>query len=87
MEVEARTVRLPLAETFVIARDSTDFADVVDVSVTHEGVTGHGEAAPIERYGESAASALAFLAEHGELLGDDPFALEEIGERLARDPR
>ena len=86
MQVEARTVRLPLAETFVIARDSTDFADVVDVSVTHEGVTGHGEAAPIERYGESAASALAFLAEHGELLGDDPFALEEIGERLGGIP-
>ena len=86
MEVEARTVRLRLAETFVIAREATDFADVVHVSVTHEGVTGYGEAAPIERYGESAASALVFLAEHGELLGDDPFALEEIGERLSGIP-
>ncbi len=86
MEVEARIVRLSLAETFVIAREATDFADVVHVSVTHEGVTGYGEAAPIERYGESAASALVFVAEHGELLGDDPFALEGIGERLAGIP-
>ena len=47
-------------------------------------VSGFGEAAPIERYDESGDSALAFLEEHGRaLLGDDPFALEEI-ERAAR---
>ena len=83
MEVEARIVRLQLAETFVIAREATDEVDVVQVSVTHEGVTGYGEAAPIERYGESAASALGFVEEHGQLVGEDPFALEEIGERYA----
>ena len=49
MEVEARVVRLQLAETFVIAREATDYADVLHVSVSHEGVTGTGEAAPIER--------------------------------------
>ena len=59
MEVEARIVRLPLAETFVIAREAADYADVVHVSLTHEGVTGYGEAAPVERYGESAQSASA----------------------------
>ena len=79
-------MRLQLAETFVIAREATDHADVVQVSVTHEGVEGHGEAAPVERYGESAESALRFLEEHGALVGDDPFALEEIGERLASVP-
>ena len=83
MQVEARIVRLQLAETFVIAREAADYADVVQVSLTHEGVTGHGEAAPVERYGESAASALAFVEEHGALVGDDPFALEEIGMRLS----
>jgi L-Ala-D/L-Glu epimerase len=83
VQVDARIVRLQLAETFVIARESTDEVDVVQVSVTHDGLTGHGEAAPIERYGESAASALAFVEEHGELVGDDPFALEEIGTRLS----
>ena len=86
MELVARIVRLQLAERFVIARDATDVADVVHVALTHEGVTGYGEAAPIERYGESPASAKAFLEEHGALVGDDPFALEEIGERLGSVP-
>jgi L-alanine-DL-glutamate epimerase-like enolase superfamily enzyme len=82
MQIEARIVRLQLAETFVIAREATDYADVVHVSLTHEGVTGFGEAAPIERYGESAQSAIEFVDEHGSILGDEPFALEDIGERL-----
>jgi L-Ala-D/L-Glu epimerase len=86
MEVEARIVRLQLAETFVIARESADYADVVHVSLTHDGRTGYGEAAPVERYGESADSALRFVQEQAELVGDDPFALEDVGERLASIP-
>ena len=86
MEVTARVVRLELAETFVIARDATDFADVVHVALSHEGVTGHGEGAPVDRYGESAKSARRFVEEHAELVGHDPFALEDIGERLAAVP-
>jgi L-alanine-DL-glutamate epimerase-like enolase superfamily enzyme len=82
MDVSAKIVRLQLAETFVIARETAVYADVVHVSLTHEGVTGHGEAAPIERYDESAASALRFIDEHAHLVGDDPFALEDVGERL-----
>jgi len=83
VEVGARIVRLQLAETFVIAREAADYADVVHVTLTHEGVNGHGEAAPVERYGESVQSALEFVDEHGGLVGDDPFALEDVGERLA----
>jgi L-alanine-DL-glutamate epimerase-like enolase superfamily enzyme len=86
VEIGARIVRLRLAQTFVISRESQDVADVVHVSVTHDGVTGHGEAAPIERYAESVDSALAFVQEHARLLGDDPFALEEVGDRLAEIP-
>jgi L-Ala-D/L-Glu epimerase len=86
VEVSGRIVRLRLAETFVIAREQQDWADVVQVEVRHDGVAGHGEAAPIERYGESAGSALAFVEQHGGLLGDDPFALEEIGARLSELP-
>jgi L-alanine-DL-glutamate epimerase-like enolase superfamily enzyme len=86
VEVDARIVQLQLAQTFRISRESHDTADVVQVSIVHDGVTGHGEAAPIERYGESAESALAFVREHGGLIGDDPFALEEIGTRLGDVP-
>ncbi|HEU5316018.1 MAG TPA: dipeptide epimerase, partial [Chloroflexota bacterium] len=64
MEVRAEIVRLYLAQTFVISRESQDWADVVHVTVTHDGVEGRGEAAPIERYGETAESALAFVERH-----------------------
>jgi L-alanine-DL-glutamate epimerase-like enolase superfamily enzyme len=86
VEIEARIVRLELAETFVIARGAASHADVVQVALSHKGVTGFGEGAPIERYDESGESAKAFVDEHGSLVGDDPFALEEIGERLAAVP-
>jgi len=86
VELSARIVRLQLAETFVIARESADWADVLQVELRHDGVSGFGEGAPIERYEESAESALAFVEEHGGLLGDDPSALEAIGARLAEVP-
>ena len=86
MVITAEIVRLRLAETFVISRESQDVADVVQVAITHAGITGRGEAAPIERYAETAESALAFVEEHAELVGSDPFALERIGSRLAEVP-
>jgi L-Ala-D/L-Glu epimerase len=86
MNVAAEIVRLHLAETFVISRESQDWADVVHVTVDHEGTSGRGEAAPIERYAESAESALRFVEEHGDKVGDDPFALEQIEARLREVP-
>jgi L-alanine-DL-glutamate epimerase-like enolase superfamily enzyme len=85
VDVSARIARLELAETFVIARESADTADVVQVEIQHDGVSGFGEGAPIERYGESAESALSYVEEHAEKLGDDPFGLDEIEAGL--DPR
>jgi L-alanine-DL-glutamate epimerase-like enolase superfamily enzyme len=80
--VSARVVTLRLAETFVISREAQDTAEVVHVELEHDGVHGFGEAAPIERYDESAQSAFAYVEEHADLLGDDPFALDEIFDRL-----
>jgi L-alanine-DL-glutamate epimerase-like enolase superfamily enzyme len=68
------TVRL--AETFTISRESQDEADVVQVELRHGDAVGFGEAAPIERYDQSAESAVAWL-EQVEV-GDDPFALDEL---------
>jgi L-Ala-D/L-Glu epimerase len=88
VEIRAQKNTLRLAETFTISRGSEDEADVVQVEIAFDGAIGYGEAAPIERYDESAASALAWL-EH-VTLGDDPFALDEIfdslppGEQAAR---
>ena len=81
MELKARRAALPLAETFVISRGAEDEAEVVQVEIRHGGTSGFGEAAPIDRYGESAESALAWL--DGVVLGDDPFALDELDAGLA----
>lgn len=81
-------VSLPLGERFVIARESAVEATVVEVEVTHDGLSGFGEAAPIERYGQSPESVLHWL--EGVELGDDPWALDGIeaslpeGEQAAR---
>jgi len=86
VELEARIATLRMAETFVISRGAADEAEAVFVEVRHDGVSGFGEANPIERYDESASSALGFLQEAERMLGDDPFALEVIGARLAELP-
>src|SRR3954453_18830972 len=84
----ARKATVQLAETFTISRGSEDEAHVIQVAIEHDGVSGHGEAAPIERYRESVESGLAWLEEVE--LPDDPFALDELaaglpaGEHAAR---
>jgi len=85
VDVTARRATLRLAETFVISREASDTADVVHVEVRHDGVSGFGEAAPNDHYGETAESALAFIEEHAGALGDDPFALDELEARLPRE--
>jgi len=82
MDVTARIATLELAETFVISREAKDTAEVVQVEISYDGASGFGEGAPIERYGESAESALQYIEEAADLIGDDPFALEEIEQRL-----
>jgi L-alanine-DL-glutamate epimerase-like enolase superfamily enzyme len=86
VKVTTRIVELELAETFRIARSAQDVAEVVQVEIEHRVERGFGEAAPDEHYGESPASAEAFVEQHAELLGDDPFALAAIEERLAQLP-
>jgi len=85
MRLTARIATIELTETFVISRSAQDSADVVFVEVEHDGVTGYGEATPIARYEQSAESALAYLEAHGDELGDEPWALEEIESRLPSD--
>jgi L-alanine-DL-glutamate epimerase-like enolase superfamily enzyme len=82
VDISARTGTLELAETFVISRSARDSEEVLVVELRHSGVSGFGEAQPIDRYEESVKSAQAYVEEHAELLGDDPFALEEVLERL-----
>jgi len=69
-----------LAETFTISRGSEESADVVQVELRHGGHSGFGEAAPLGHYDQSTESAVAWLEQIEP--GDDPFALEEIFDRL-----
>jgi L-alanine-DL-glutamate epimerase-like enolase superfamily enzyme len=86
VELTHRTVTLPLAAPFRISRSTDVEVELVWIELTAQGVTGYGEATPQDHYGESIASAVGFLEETRGLLGDDPFDLEAIGERLAERP-
>jgi L-Ala-D/L-Glu epimerase len=82
VQLSARIARLELEEPFTIARGTETEVEVVQIELAHEGVVGLGEGTPIERYEESAQSALEYVEAHADELGDDPFALDEIFARL-----
>src|SRR5262249_62036182 len=84
MEIEARIATLELAETFVISRESADTADVVQVEIRHDGHAGYGEGAPIERDGEAAEAAVAYIGGEGGAPGGRPWACEAITEGAPR---
>jgi L-alanine-DL-glutamate epimerase-like enolase superfamily enzyme len=83
VELRTTTASLALAEEFGIARGSRTTQPVVQVELEHDGHVGRGEAAPVYYRGESVDSAADFLTTTAPpLVGDDPFALEAIEERL-----
>jgi len=83
VELRTTTASLALAEEFGIARGSRTTQSVVQLELEHDGIVGRGEAAPVYYRGESVESAADFLTTTAPpLAGDDPFALEEIEERL-----
>jgi L-alanine-DL-glutamate epimerase-like enolase superfamily enzyme len=86
VRISHRRATLQLAQPFTISRSTSVEEHVLWIEVEHEGVTGFGEAQPQDHYGETVESAEAFLHEASSLLGDDPFALEAIGNRLAELP-
>jgi len=82
MEISSGVRTLTLAETFTIARGSTDAEQVVWAEISHGGHVGRGEGAPDDRYGESVEAARSFIDSSGEVLGQEPLALEAIEARL-----
>jgi len=85
VEVSARIVPLTLEEPFTISRGTQTEVEVVNVEIRHDGHAGVGEAAAIDRYDESAQTALAYVEAHAAELGDDPFAPDEIFDRLPKE--
>jgi L-alanine-DL-glutamate epimerase-like enolase superfamily enzyme len=85
VELSATTATMALAETFVISREASDDTESVFCELRLGDHVGYGEGAPIERYEESAAASVEFLEEAAGVIGDDPFALDEIESRLPPD--
>jgi L-Ala-D/L-Glu epimerase / N-acetyl-D-glutamate racemase len=83
VELRVTTKELALAEAFGIARGSRTNQVVVQVELEHEGVIGCGEASAVYYRGETVDAVVEFLGTTAPpLVGDDPFALEDIEERL-----
>src|SRR5512136_2941408 len=55
--VETEIVRLKLRHTWTTTMSSSDYRDNLHLRLTHMGITGRGEGAPIVRYREDAESA------------------------------
>jgi L-Ala-D/L-Glu epimerase len=73
---------LHLHRPFTIARGTEVHKQTLVVELTHEGITGLGEAVPVDYYGQTLESAERTLAALTPLLGDDPFNLQSILDRL-----
>jgi L-alanine-DL-glutamate epimerase-like enolase superfamily enzyme len=86
IQLTYRRATLRLAQPFTISRSTSVEEPVLWVELAKDGVVGYGEAQPQDHYGETIESSSAFLDEAADLLGDDPFALEEIGAGLAKLP-
>ena len=50
--LETRIVRLNLRHTWTTTMSSSQYRDTLHTAFTREGITGHGEGAPIVRYHE-----------------------------------
>ncbi|HYO47158.1 MAG TPA: dipeptide epimerase [Gemmatimonadota bacterium] len=79
---ETRPVTLTPTHPFRIARSEHAAYHHWLVRLEAGGEEGWGEAAPSRRYGETAETVAAALAELLPLVGDDPYALEAIERRL-----
>jgi L-alanine-DL-glutamate epimerase-like enolase superfamily enzyme len=76
---ETEVYRLKLRHTWTTVMSSSEYRDVLYVRYTRDGVTGHGEGAPIVRYKEDAKSAQAALESARPLvMNSDPWEFEKL---------
>lgn len=77
LSVAVTPLELPLVHPFKIARGEESVASTAIVRVEANGREGVGEATPIERYGESVESVIAYFGSHRPA-ADDPYRLETL---------
>jgi L-alanine-DL-glutamate epimerase-like enolase superfamily enzyme len=66
--LEAKIVRLNLLHTWTTTMSASQYRDTLYVAFSRDGITGHGEGAPIVRYKEDAESARKAVESVRELL-------------------
>ena len=83
MRLRCEPLELKTKHTFRISREAHDVYHNVLTQIVHEGVVGFGEAAPAGYFGENERQILDILPRESSLLGDDPFQVERIVDRLS----
>jgi L-alanine-DL-glutamate epimerase-like enolase superfamily enzyme len=77
--LDARIVRLNLQHTWTTTMSSSQYRDTLHVAYTRDGITGHGEGAPIVRYHEDAEGARkAVESVRGLLLAANPMQFSKV---------
>src|SRR2546429_356290 len=77
--LQTEIVRLKLKHTWTTVMSSSDFRDNLHIKLSADGVTGHGEGAPIVRYNENAESGRkAVESVRGLLTGADHWQFQKL---------
>jgi L-Ala-D/L-Glu epimerase len=71
-KLETEIKRLKLKHTWTTTMSSSQYRDTIHVRLTRDGITGHGEGAPIPRYKEDAKSAQAALERFRIMMETEP---------------
>jgi L-alanine-DL-glutamate epimerase-like enolase superfamily enzyme len=81
----AKIFRVNLRHTWTTTMSSSDYRDTLHVAYTRDGITGHGEGAPIVRYKEDAESARkAVESVRDLLLAADPMQFSKTMSEVFR---
>jgi L-alanine-DL-glutamate epimerase-like enolase superfamily enzyme len=84
-QLETEIIRLKLRHTWTTTMSSSEYRDTLYVRFTREGITGHGEGAPIVRYRENAMGARQAVESVRELVvGADPWQFEKLDAEVSR---
>lgn len=87
MHVTVEPADLPLARPFRVASFTIEAAKTVVARLEYEGLVGIGEAAPLERYGDTVAGIIAAYSTYAIPAGSTPFAFDAMLAPLPRAAR
>jgi L-alanine-DL-glutamate epimerase-like enolase superfamily enzyme len=83
--IKTDIVRLKLRHTWTTVMSSSDFRDTLHLTYTRDGVSGHGEGAPIPRYKETAVSGRAAIDGIRDYLSAaDPWHFSKVMAEVSR---